>query len=79
MRAHNIKNMIDEKTDGTRGSPDSELNLLGGDDKEDKVEEDSTAGDNNITGVSLINNGEGNTVTPLTQRNLATFMPQWTC
>ena len=57
LRAQNIKNMIDEKTDGTRGSPDSELNLLGGDEEEEEVEGDSTAGDSNIT---------GDTVTPLT-------------
>ncbi len=28
LSAHGIKRMIEDKTDGTRGSPDSELNLL---------------------------------------------------
>jgi len=67
LRAQMIRNMIDEKTDGTRGSPDSELNLLGGDDDEEEME-GSTAGDNNITGVRLFNNEEGDAMTPLTHK-----------
>jgi hypothetical protein len=67
LRAQMIRDMIDEKTDGTRGSPDSELNLLGGDDDEEEME-GSTAGDNNITGVRLFNNEEGDAMTPLTHK-----------
>ncbi len=59
LHVQNIKNMIDDKTDWTRGSPDSELILIGKDDKEDEME-GSMAGDNNITGVMLFNNEEGN-------------------
>ena len=67
LHVQNIKKMIDDKTDWTRGSPDSELNLLGKDDKEDEME-GSMAGDNNIIGVMLFNNEEGNTITPLTHK-----------
>ncbi len=34
------KRMIEEKTDETRGSPDSELNLLGGEDDEEEEEDE---------------------------------------
>ncbi len=32
--------MIEEKTDGTRGSPDSELNLLGSEDNDEEEEDE---------------------------------------
>ncbi len=50
--------MIDKKTDGTRGSPDSELNVFGGCDKEDEVEREET--------LNMVDNINGLTITPLT-------------
>ena len=60
LSAQRIKRMIEEKTDGTRGSPNSELNLLG--DEDDKEEEEDEERD-----AFPVNADDTFGVTPLTR------------
>jgi hypothetical protein len=58
LSAQRIKRMIEDKTDGTRGSPDSELKLLGDDDEEGEEDEERDA---------FYSVNADDTVTPLTR------------